>query len=1515
MKKILSRIFSAALATALVVPAAVAAPQLAQKAKGGNASALAQNSVAAQKALPQGLLQVKGINALVARTNAKAENSGLAQAKTFFAPNKEKKAPLKVQKAEGQMPTIIGSLVFTKNTERVTGLYQVPTAEGQDFQLLAAGAQASNGGVLIDETYYATNYFEFWGMIFITVEGYNVETGEKVYEASPEDVSAILFGATYDANTNTTYSIGYQSSGSGLQLGKIVYEEDGPVVTPIAEFNYNTSALAIDSNGQLWAILYSGQNDGDGFVVTGSRLVKVNKETGAIDEIGSTGQLPQYITGGAIDTKTNRFFWTVCNAAEEAYLTEVNMTTGLATPIHVFPEGDEITGVQILPPAAEPTAPAAATDLALEFPKGAMTGTVKFTAPTTLYDGTAATGELSYKVIAGEVSVEGTTSFGAATEAEMTFTKPGFQEFIVTTSNAAGASPKARIKAFIGNGIPATPKPKLAYADGTLTLKWDSITKSVDGGYIDVDAMTYTIKDAEGGVVAEGVTATEWTKAQEETEELTGFSYTVTAVCSGISSAPGQSNSVTLGAIIPPYTNTFDTADDCASFTIIDGNEDGRTWTWYDGGMRVQYNMSQPMNDWLISAPIKAEAGQAYYVTFDVKNHLEGRYPEIFEICWGTDNTAEAMTHVIVDSTEITNATYLTFGGYVAPTESGKIYVGIHGISETNQYYLYIDNFSVAAGVSAGAPGAATDLKVSPAAYGSLFTSVEFKAPALSIGGAALTANLEKVEIMRDDEVIAVKNDVKPGASIKVADALDESGNYTYTVVAYNAEGKGEPVSSTVFVGVAAPTPVTNFAVAENGNKYTISWNAPATDINGNAIAANQVKYNVYYVTAEGDLQLVAENSDATSYVYTYEGAEQDFEQFAVEAVTEGGASTVVGTGLIACGPAYPGMFESFPDADLSYILGLNTSGGAKWAIYPDDYFSDVASYDGDGGFIGMNSSTLDYYAMIFTGKISLADMTNPAVTFYTYSISTDDINEIEVSVTEANADNWVPVKSIVINEVGQNGWCKITVPLNDYADQNIQVGITGVIKKYAYIMIDNIKIGSLLADDLAAVGIAAPAKVATGNDYDVTVTVANEGANEATAYTVELYANGELAESKAGEALAASAKAVVTFTQTMSAVATEPVVYMAKVVYAADLDNTNNQTDEVTVAPKVSTLPAATDLKGDATDNGNVLTWNEPDLANLSALVNEDFEDAESWAHEVEDWIFVDVDQSEVGGFQGLDIPGIEPGTTKASWFVFDASGEQFNTTYAAASGDKYLAALFRYDDGTTNDWAISPVLSGAAQTISFKAKSYSGDYPEKLMVYYSTGSTEVADFIAIEGATISVVPNDWTEYNVALPEGAKRFALRSCATGSFMLMLDDVVYESGKTLDLSVVGYDIYRDGVKLNTEVVAETTYTDATAEAGKEYTYNVIVVYTTGASAPSNDCKLTTSALDSIFSGIAIKAVKGQIEITGAQGQALQVVAVDGKVIFSGIAAEKNTVAVAPGVYVVKAGEKVAKLLVR
>lgn len=1520
MRTVLTRILTAFLAASTTLSVS-ATPQVMKKA-GGNANRISVTStVKPQAAKAQGKTKgLVGLNMLQKRT-PKSQFSLRSGATSSTLPGKKKIA---YASASG-LPEMYGSVIFAdgwSEDNQPVGLYSVPTMAGESFNMVIDGPDASAGGVLVNGVYWTTNYFQLWGMVIVTVTGYDFESGEEVASYAGE-IDNICRGVAVDPTSGMVYAITYNSNGDGFQLATIEYSETAAVTTAIGEFNYNVNSIAFDSTGQLYAIVYNGETVGESFVVTESFLVKINKTNPAdYTLVGETGVAPKYLSDSAIDTKTNRMFWAVSDDTA-GYMAEIDLTTGAATRILDFPLNEEVVGLVIPAPAAEEGAPAKVTDLAANFADGSMSGTIDFVAPTTLYDGSNGIGELSYTVLCdGESVATGTTAFGATVNAAVTVAESGMHTFVVYCSNAAGDGPKAQIKAFVGKGVPAATTVSAYYADGVANVSWIPVTESADGGYVNPAEVTYTVtRYPEGVVVADGITEASFSEPLAEPESIVSYTYGVKATYSGATSAEAMSNAIVLGSIVPPYTQDFSNSNALDAFTIIDANNDGKTWMVYNGEARMAYNSSLDMDDWLITPPMKLEAGKAYKVSF--KAHANSStFPERIEVKWGDSNTAAGMANVLVEPTVLSSGTAEEFVCFITPQANGTYYVGFHGISDADMFYLYIDDIEIAAGVAATAPAAPTNLVVTPGANGAKTAAISFNAPAVDFAGNAL-ASLEKVELYRGEELIHTFDAPAVGAELTYTDNLPADGDYTYSVAGYNADGKGESTSATVYVGVDFPAAVSEATLTEdaaNPGKVTVTWAAVDKDVNGQAIAADAVKYDLYIYDGNSRV-LVAGDLTTTSYSYEAVTEGQSFLQYAVFAKTARGEGDGTLTQMLAIGAPVTNFADTFAGGELTYDWGIQRLGdstGASWTLLGDE--SGVPSQDGDNGMIAMKASYIDDASRLYSVKISLAGVENPALTFYTYNIVGEsgdpDENLVSVCVSAPNANNFVTVMpEATVNDLcgGAEGWAKVTVNLAAYAGQDIQFGIDVVCKGYAYTIFDNFKISSLVDNDLVATGITAPATVKAGADYTVDVTVSNDGAKDAGAYTVELYADNEKVAEKAAEGLVSSKTATVSFERTMSALATEPVTYKAIVVYAADEVLNNNETTEVAVAPIVSNLPKVTDLAASIADGGNKLTWSEPDLtAAAPEAITEDFETATGFAKEFGDWTFVDVDGSAVGGFQGTDVPGITPGQTTASFFIWDQTDGLGNQTFTAHSGMKYLAALFRYDDGETDDWAISPELYGGAQTISFFARSYSDAYPEKIEVYYSTGSLNPDDFVLIPGTTVAKVPKDWTQYNVDVPEGAKHFAIRSCAQGSFMLMVDDVTFipAGGAAADLSIVGYDIYRNGEKVNAEPVAECEYTDAAGKAGD--VYQVTVIYNKGVSAGSNEAA-ATSALDELTAGVKVATAQGTIIVTGAEGLDVTVVAVDGKVLYA--AKGDATVAVETGVYVVKAGDKIVKVLVK
>ncbi len=240
-------------------------------------------------------------------------------------------------------------------------------------------------------------------------------------------------------------------------------------------------------------------------------------------------------------------------------------------------------------------------------------------------------------------------------------------------------------------------------------------------------------------------------------------------------------------------------------------------------------------------------------------------------------------------------------------------------------------------------------------------------------------------------------------------------------------------------------------------------------------------------------------------------------------------------------------------------------------------------------------------------------------------------------------------------------------------------------------------------------------------------------------------------------------------------------------------------------------------------------------------------------------------------------------------------------------------MVSTYLYVGGVVADWMISPMLSGEAQTISFYAKSYNANYPESFKVLYSTTGNDIDDFIEVE--SYSDVPDVWTEYTFPVPEGSVYFAIFCDSDNAFMFFVDDVTYTpaNAESLNLTILGYNIYRNGEKINDTPVSATQYRDPDGVANDEYM--VTVVYPVGESAPSEPAMCTLGASDfTDTQAISIITDRQSIIVTGATGN-VTVSTVDGKLIYSHTPSPIHAISVRPGVYIVATNTLAQKVFVR
>lgn len=266
-----------------------------------------------------------------------------------------------------------------------------------------------------------------------------------------------------------------------------------------------------------------------------------------------------------------------------------------------------------------------------------------------------------------------------------------------------------------------------------------------------------------------------------------------------------------------PYANALATAEDFAAFSVLDVNEDEKTWAWSNDvnigtGTRYESNFRQAGDDWLISPAIKLEAGKRYHFAIDARHLYSagGRFE--VKIAQG-DVKASALSEgiTLIPPTDATTlfATYENKDFSIG--ETGYYHFGIHAISDSGYDFLFVTNFLVEEGADASAPAAVENLSITPL-NGKLGAIIAFTAPKKTIGGDMLTADgITKIEVLRDDMVITTIEAPAPGAELSYVDEANDLtiGDHKYQVVSYGAAGvggKSEVVSVSLSGILTVPT-------------------------------------------------------------------------------------------------------------------------------------------------------------------------------------------------------------------------------------------------------------------------------------------------------------------------------------------------------------------------------------------------------------------------------------------------------------------------------------------------------------------------------------------------------------------------------------------------------------------------------------------------------------------------------------------------------------------------------------
>ena len=132
-------------------------------------------------------------------------------------------------------------------------------------------------------------------------------------------------------------------------------------------------------------------------------------------------------------------------------------------------------------------------------------------------------------------------------------------------------------------------------------------------------------------------------------------------------------------------------ADDFAAWTVIDANQDDKTWGYAEDATPSRvfytYHSTNFGDDWLISPAINVKTAGTYVVSYEYRG---SSYSENFEVWTGSTATVEGMTEKIAAYQDVKDniTTELLF----VDLPAGNLHIGFHCVSNPDKFRLFINS-------------------------------------------------------------------------------------------------------------------------------------------------------------------------------------------------------------------------------------------------------------------------------------------------------------------------------------------------------------------------------------------------------------------------------------------------------------------------------------------------------------------------------------------------------------------------------------------------------------------------------------------------------------------------------------------------------------------------------------------------------------------------------------------------------------------------------------------------------
>ncbi len=822
------------------------------------------------------------------------------------------------------------------------------------------------------------------------------------------DASQYVFMCAYDEFDNTAYAYTYNADGTGKLLQRI--DPDTRQFTNLCEVTAETTPQVMGFNTDDRK-LYGVSRTGD--------FVRISKTDGSFEVVCNTGIVPSAYKQAMTYSPVDRcFYWAAMNEDLYSYIVRLDPAAGTSEITGELPQFTEwtiLTTTDLVPAGTMPMRPAVKS---VNFAGASLSGSVTVTAPSTCYDGSTIRSNITITSTLDGAD-NGTISLapGADGDVEFTCTAKGLHTFAFTAIDAAGNhSPTVSCTRWIGSDRPTAPTGVILDENG---VKWDAVTTGVNGGWVDAEAMRYNVYVNGTRINTEPVAGTELAYTLPN-GALKAFVASVEATYDGLTSDKGYSPTFMWGS---PYTVPVEftfTDDEVALCNIVNSNGDNFMWHFDTNNRYFYYSYGANNADDWVFLPVTefADADALYVVGVDawVRNQY---YPESFEIAYGAEPTAEAMT-VVATYNDIKNLSAETYSAYFNIPATGSYYVGIHCISPNMRDRLCFNRVSIAMSPrSASCPAPATDVTATAADHGELKALVSFTMPTTTISGAALPTDATlTATVSRGD--VSTSVDGAPGEAFTGIEIATEQGTNEISVAISLGDDSSEAVAVSVYTGLAIPGSVSSLTavVADDNMSAHFTWKAPTWAATEGYYDTESLRY--YYCDYDWTLGKWVEKQElgaVTEFDFTVPASSPMGVQYVgILAENDGGKSNYVSYKTVTLGTPYTlPLHEDFANGKFTYspviTVSPNTYYSGKCSLAkPTDY---GATSDSSNNYAMVSAPSNSYgesYCLVALPKFSTKDVTDVKLTFRVWggaSLATSEIRLVAADVAETIVANF----------------------------------------------------------------------------------------------------------------------------------------------------------------------------------------------------------------------------------------------------------------------------------------------------------------------------------------------------------------------------------------------------------------------------------------------------------------------------------------------------------------------------